>query len=71
MTEDFLVALVRLLAERHGQREIAQELNARELWRPDGERWNQAAISRFMQQHSITPKFTFKVFPYVKEKNYS
>lgn len=72
MTEDFLIPLIRLLAERHGQREIAQELNQRELFRPDGEKWNQAAVSRFMRSHSITPKFTFKVFPsYVKEENYS
>lgn len=71
MTEDFLIPLVSLLAERHGQREIAQELNERELWRPDGGRWHQAAVSRFMKQHDITPHFTFKVHPeYEKTPNY-
>ena len=71
MNEELLVPLIRLLVERHGQREIAQELNERELWRPDGERWNQAAVSRFMKQHNITPQYTFKVFPeYEKTKNY-
>lgn len=71
MTEDFLVPLIRLLAERHGQREIAKELNQRELFRPDGEKWHQAAISRFMKQHDITPKYFFKVYPeYEKTPNY-
>lgn len=71
MTEDFLIPLVSLLAERHGQREIAQELNERELWRPDGGRWHQAAVSRFMKKHDITPKYFFKPFPqYEKTPNY-
>lgn len=72
MTEDFLVPLISLLAERHGQRGIAAILNERELWRPaDGGRWHEPAVSRFMNQHDITPHFTFKVYPeYEKTPNY-
>lgn len=72
MTEDFLVPLISLLAERHGQRGIAAILNEREICRPDGGRWHQAAVSRFMKQHDITPMYFFKPFPaYEKTKNYS
>lgn len=72
MSEELLIPLVRLLAQGHGQREISSILNEKGLLRPDGERWNQAAVSRFMNQWGIVPQFTFNVFPeYVKEKNYS
>lgn len=71
-SEEYLLPLIRLLAEGNGQRAIASELNERGLLQPNGCRWSQPAISKFMQAHGITPFFTLKVYPeYEKTKNYA
>lgn len=70
-SEEYLLPLIRLLAEGNGQRAIASELNERGLLQPNGCKWNQPCISKFMKEHSITPYYTLKVFPeYEKAPNY-
>jgi hypothetical protein len=74
MSEEILVSLVRFLAERMGQKVIADELNRRELWQPgtNARRWNQTQISRFMKQHNIPCAWSLRTFPpdnYEKKRN--
>lgn len=51
----YFMMLVRKLAERHSQLEIAQVLNERGLLRPDGQAWQQFSVSRYCAAHGIKP----------------
>lgn len=53
--ETWFMFLVRKLAERHSQLEIAQALNERGLVRPDGQQWQQFSVSRYCSAHGIKP----------------
>lgn len=54
-TDAYFMMLVRKLAQRHSQQEIADILNERELLRNDGQPWQQFSISRYMAAHGIKP----------------
>lgn len=57
MESNYLMLLVRKLAEGgHSQIEIADILNERELFHPNGQRWNQSSMSRYMVAHGIKAK---------------
>jgi len=51
--EAYFMLLVRKLAQRHSQQEIAEILNERELYRPDGQQWQQFSVSRYMAAHGL------------------
>lgn len=51
----YFMMLVRKLAERHSQLEIADCLNERGLLRPNGDAWKQFSISRYCSAHGIRP----------------
>lgn len=61
-TMSVMEPLIRLLAERHSQSEIARILNNKKLWREDGKPWHQGAVSLFMAKHQIEPAFIFNRF---------
>ncbi|MBT9540382.1 hypothetical protein [Thiobacillus sp.] len=68
--DEYLIPLVALLARSFGQHGIATILNEREIPNPsNGKPWNQTAISRYMQQAGIVPRFTLKISPYEKHPN--
>ncbi len=46
--------LIRLLAERHSQKDIAEILNSKGLFRSSGLMWNQVAVSRYFKVEGIT-----------------
>lgn len=58
---DYFMLLVRKLAEGgHSQIEIAETLNERELLHPNGQRWNQSSVSRYMVAHGIRAKCSMR-----------
>lgn len=59
--DDVLEMLIRKLAERHSQKEVATILNERGLHQPrTGTPWKQFSISRYMKQHNIKAPFKWK-----------
>lgn len=58
---DYFMLLVRKLAEGgHSQIEIADILNERDLLHPNGQRWNQSSVSRYMVAHGIRAKCSMR-----------
>ena len=68
---EYLKPLIALLAQTNGQHGIATILNEREIPNPsNGKPWNQTAVSRYMQQAGVVPRWTLSINPYVKTLNY-
>lgn len=58
-----VLPLVRLFAQRLGQRRIAEELNGMRIYQANGKPWNQTAMARYMQNHEIQPAWALTIFP--------
>ena len=67
-----VLPLVRLFAQRMGQRRIAEELNGMGIYQANGKPWNQTAVARYMQKNEIQPAWALTIFPpedYEKARN--
>lgn len=67
---DYFMLLVRKLAEGgHSQIEIANILNERELFHPNGQRWNPSSMSRYMAAHGIKTKCSMRGWRHLPNSN--